>query len=173
MPTDKRDKTIEFEAPSVAQWRDDAEIANAGTQGWNPLAHLEDLLHRNIPGIRPFKIGHCTESDLPTWGSIGWVHLKREQFKVDNFNEAVGFGLGLSDETGVIKFNDNYIMIMPKDYRRRVQDKRNEIFEESLNRIAKKGKGQAVGYDEDEKALAQEVADEFSGLDEKQFRAGG
>ena len=167
----KSDKTIEFEAPSVAQWAEDSEISNAGTKGWNPLSHLEPLLHRNIPGLRPYRIGHCSESDIPTWRAIGWVHLQRDQFKVENFNEAVGLGLGLSDDTGVIKFNDNYIMIMKTSYRKRVESRRHEVFEESLDR-SKKGQGQTAGFDGEDQELAQEIVDARSGLEEKTFRAG-
>jgi len=170
MPTDKRDKTIEFEAPSVAQWREDSEISNAGTKGWNPLSHLQGLLHRNIPGLRPFKVGHCSEADLPTWRTIGWVHMRRDHFKIENFNEAIGLGLGLSDETGVIMYNDNYIMIMPLDYRKRVIDHRNASFEEMYERTGKKHKGQVGASPADANASElQEIADAASGLEEESF----
>ena len=34
------------------------------------------------------------------------------------------------DDGGVIRYNDNYLMIQPKDFRKRVIDARNESFEE-------------------------------------------
>ena len=98
--------------------------------------------------------------------------MRRDHFKVENFNEAIGLGLGLSDDTGVIKYNNNFIMIMKKSYRERVEAKRNATFEDSLKR-SKKTRGQAIGFDGEEAALAQEIANERSGLDEQTFRAGG
>lgn len=165
-----RDTTIDFEAPSVAQWREDSEIANAGTKGWNPLQNLEALLHKNIPGLRPFKIGFCSDTDLPTWKTIGWVHMRRDHFKVENFNEAVGLGMSLQDDTGVIRHNDNYLMMMPKDYRKRVQAHRNEVFEEQIERT-KRAAGHVDPQDPNAEEL-RELAKKASEFKEEQFRVG-
>ncbi len=62
-------------------------------------------------------------------------------------------------------------MIMKKTYRKRVEAKRHEVFEESLTR-SKKGKGQVAGFDGEDAELAQEITDAASGLEEKTFRAG-
>lgn len=116
--------------PTTSDWEKYEEVINAGTQGWNPLQRLPVLLHKEYEWMRKFKIGFCSESDLAHWGTIGWEHLKTEYFKIENFNNAIALRFGLTDHGGLIKYNENYLMIQPIDFNKRVQDARNQSFEE-------------------------------------------
>ena len=161
--------TIKFKGPSVEDWRKKDIISSAGTKGWNPLHDLPELLWEAIPDLQQFIIGHCSEDDIPTWKTIGWVHMRRDHFEVDNFNEAIGLGLGLDDSSGVIKFRDNFLMIMPKDYRKRVTDKRNEVFEDSYERMSRQVGTIVDRNDPDGEALLEDAEKFDYGLKEETF----
>ena len=164
--------TIKANLPSVDDWLKEDLISSAGTKGWNPLKDLPRLLWKNIPDLRQFKIGFCDESDIPIWKTIGWVHMRRDHFEVENFNQAIGLGLGLDDTAGIIKHGTNYLMIMPKEYRKRVQAKRDEIFEESYQRMSEKT-GTIVDRNDPQSEEMLEDAEQFDyGLKEEQFSAG-
>ena len=155
--------------PSVDDWRKEDIISSAGTKGWNPLKDLPELLWDNIPDLMKFEIGFCSETDIPLFKTIGWVHMRRDHFEVDNFNQAIGLGLGLDDSSGVIKFRDNFLMIMPKDYRERVKNMRNIVFEESYERMSR-ATGTIVDRNDPEGEALLEDAKQFDyGLKEEQF----
>lgn len=116
--------------PSTSDWQKYEEVLNAGTQGWNPLQRLPVLLEKEYSWMRKFNLGFCSKGDLTHWRSLGWEHLKTEYFDIDNFNNAIALRFGLVDDGGVIKYNDNYLMIQPKDFRKRVQQARNDAYED-------------------------------------------
>jgi len=116
--------------PKTSDWEKYEEVINAGTQGWNPLQRLPKLLEKEYKWMRDFNVGFCSEADLSHWRSIGWEHLKTEHFNIDNFNNAIALRFGLTDDAGLIKYNDNWLMIQPKDFRERVLKARNDSFEE-------------------------------------------
>lgn len=112
--------------PSVKDWEKDEAILASGTKGFNVLTELPRLLSKHYPWLQDFRIGFCDKNQLQHWGSIGWAFLRTEHFEIDNFNQAVGLRFGLVDDGGNIKFRDNYLMIMPKDFRKRQINMRNE-----------------------------------------------
>jgi hypothetical protein len=116
--------------PSTSDWKKYEEVINAGVQGWNPLQRLPVLLEKEYPWMRKFNVGFCSESDLSHWRTLGWEHLRTEHFDIDNFNAAIALRFGLTDDGGVIKYNNNWLMIQPKDFRKRVIQSRNDAFED-------------------------------------------
>lgn len=126
--------------PSTSDWKKYEEVLNAGTNGWNPLQRLPVLLEEAYPWMRKFNVGFCSETDLAHWRSLGWEHLKHEYFEIDNFNNAIALRFGLTDDGGVIKYNDNWLMIQPKDFRKRVIKARNDAYEEMYaNSVTQQG----------------------------------
>ena len=163
--------TIKANFPSPETWRQRPEISNAGTKGWNPLKYLPEMLWQEIPDLRKFKIGFCSKDEVSLWKSIGWIHMQRQHFEVENFNEAIGIGLGLQDESGVIKFRENYLMIIPKDYHREITELRNNIFEESYERMSR-ATGTYVDRDDPQADDMEKEAQRSGmyGLEEESFR---
>ena len=117
--------------PKITDWSD--EVYNAGTRGsFNPLFHLERELHRVIPDLRPYVINLCSEEDLNQNTQMGWVHMDTGHFDyetVDDFNKAVGLRFGMRvDPHGHITVGGNYIMLMPKSYREKIEQKRKDAY---------------------------------------------
>lgn len=119
--------------PKTSDWLADDAILASGTRGLNMLTEIPRLLHKHYPWTNEFEIGFCDKSDLPTWLSQGWRWLKTEHFDIDNYNEAVGLRFGFGEDGGNIKWRENYLMIMPKDVRRRQIDARNEHSEQTFH----------------------------------------
>jgi hypothetical protein len=123
--------------PKVTDWSD--EVYNAGTRGaFNPLRDLEKELHRTIPDLRPYIIMLCSEEDLNSATQMGWKHMDSGHFDaetVDDFNRKVGLRFGMTlDVHSHIKIGGNYIMLMPKTYREKVNEKRHEALLEQRHR---------------------------------------
>ena len=114
--------------PKASDWKKYDELLDAGTKGWNPLSRVPQLLEENFDWAREFTFGFFSEEDVPEAGTYGWVHLRPEHFDVENFNEAVGTRFGLTDAAGVIKWRHNYLMMMPKDFRRRQMGNRHDAY---------------------------------------------
>jgi len=118
--------------PSRADWQKHSELLNAGIKGWNALQRLPKILTAEIPWMKDFKIGFCSEDDLAEWTSQGWRPLMTKDFGDEGFktfNESIGLRFNLSDAAGMVKFRQNIIMIMEKDYREKLENLRNEEFE--------------------------------------------
>jgi len=115
--------------PKVTDWSD--EVYNAGTRGaFNALRDLEKELHRTIEDLRPYNIGLFSESDVNEVSQMGWVHMKIEHFEYADFNRAVGLRYGMRDDGGGnIMVGENYVMMMPKNYRERVLSERKRVRE--------------------------------------------
>jgi len=118
--------------PRLNQWSD--KVYQAGTTGgFNVLRDLEKELQRAIPDLKAYNIGLFVEDDLKNVMPIGWVymdygHLDYET--VESFNNAVGLRYGIViDPSGHLKIGDNFIMIMPKDYREKVKAERKRAFD--------------------------------------------
>ena len=112
--------------PSVSEWESDPSILASGTRGFNMLTEIPRLLRKHYSWLGDFEIGFCDKDDLPGWLASGWRWLKTEHFDIDNYNQAVGLRFGFSDDGGNIKWRENYLMIMPKDVRKRQVAIRNE-----------------------------------------------
>lgn len=107
---------------SVNDWRMDEDIANAPTRGYSPQIELPKSLRKAYPELNDFEIGFTDKDPLPQWYGIGWRHLDGHMFPdIESFSRAVGtrFGVVL-DAEGHVRQGTNYIMIMPRQYRERV-----------------------------------------------------
>jgi hypothetical protein len=115
--------------PKVEDWPD--EVYNAGTRGaFNLLRDLEKVLHKAIPDLREYNLGIIAEDDIKNVAPMGWVHMKEEHFDYADFNQAVGLRYGLQvDASGNIKAGECFIMMMPKNYRKRVLAERSRARE--------------------------------------------
>jgi hypothetical protein len=122
--------------PKTSDWKKYDEVINAGNQGWNPLQRLPVLLEKEYAWMREFNVGFCSETDLAHWRTVGWEHLKTEHFKIDNFNDAIALRFGLTEDAGLIKYNDNWLMIQPKEFRKKVIKARNDSFEDQFAQSA-------------------------------------
>ena len=118
--------------PKLNQWSD--KVYQAGTTGgFNILRDLERELQQAIPDLKAYNIGLFVEDDLKNVMPIGWVymdygHLDYET--VESFNNAIGLRYGIViDSSGHLKVGDNYIMIMPKDYREKVKAERKRAYD--------------------------------------------
>ena len=112
--------------PSASDWAKYDELLSAGTRGWNPLTRLPELLRNEYVWMGEFEFGFFSEEDIPERLTQGWVFLDTSHFDASKLNEVVGIRFGLTDTDGHIKFRDNYIMIQPKDFRKKLVRRRNE-----------------------------------------------
>ena len=115
--------------PKAADWKNHAAIRNAGIRGFNALQELPKLMSEEIDWMAEFQLGFFSEADVSERSTMGWVPLRAEHFDVSEFNSAIGLKFGLTDTDGIVRYNDNVLMIMPKEFRRRLVNKRNEEFE--------------------------------------------
>lgn len=113
--------------PKVNEWPE--QVYQAGTVGgFNILRDMEKALHHAIPDLRPYNIGFFVETDLKSVMPMGWIHMDYGHLDFetkDDFNRAIGLRYGLTiDANGHLKVGDNFIMIMPKNYRERIIEER-------------------------------------------------
>lgn len=157
--------------PNVADWKKYDELLDAGTKGWNPLARLPELLNREFAWTKEFTFGFFSEDDLTIAGSKGWVHVRPEHFDIDSWNNVVGLRFALVDNGGVLKFRDNYLMMMPKDYRKRQIAVQNQAHEDAIAESARN-----AGYahpDDPEYGKMMRAAQDLSSGEVYQVRADG
>lgn len=107
--------------PKASDWNKHAEILNAGLKGFNALTKIPEFMKKEIPELRRFKFGFASDNEVPEWHSMGWVHLETHMFDVEEWNKSIGLRFGLTAVDGLIKYRENYIMIMDKDYRKRLE----------------------------------------------------
>lgn len=118
--------------PSRADWQKHSELLNAGLKGWNVLQRLPKILQEEIHWMKDFQIGFFSEEDIPEMTSLGWRPLMTKDFGEEgfkNFNESVGLRFNLSDAAGMVRFRNNILMIMDRDYREKLQARRHEEYE--------------------------------------------
>lgn len=123
--------------PSRADWQKHHELLNAGIKGWNALQRLPKILKEEIPWMKDFEIGFFSESDMAEMISIGWRPLLTKDFGEEgfkNFNEAIGLRFNLSDAAGMVKYRENVLMIMDRDYRKELVKARDQAFEETYKK---------------------------------------
>lgn len=119
-------------------WGD--EVFNAGTRGsFNPIRDLEKTLQRAIPELKAYNIMLCSEGDLNSATSMGWVFMDQADFgykTIDDFNGAIGLKFGMQpDPSGHIKIGSNYILYMSKDYREKIKARRKEAYDDTQSRL--------------------------------------
>ena len=121
-----------IEKLTAAYWNSKNEILEAATQGWNPLMRLPKLLQEAYPELKKVTFGFFHESDLPEVSSLGWEHMTRNEFDVDEFKKsALPARYGLTDDgSGLLKHGDNYLMFMGKNFRKKLVAARNQYHEE-------------------------------------------
>lgn len=151
--------------PKTSDWSD--KVYNAGTRGaFNPLRDLERELHQAIPDLRLYKIGLFSQDDLKNVMTMGWRHMDYghlDYSTVDDFNKAVGLRYGLVvDAHGHIMIGGNYVLIMPKDYRKKVEAERAHALNEQRKRA-----NQASAYAHPSDPRAKEMRDAALELSEK------
>lgn len=121
--------------PSPSDWKRHESVLKAGIKGFNVLKELPRLLKKEYSWLNEYLLGFYIDDDVPDRRSLGWEHLRREHFDIENFNTAIGLGHGLTDDgAGNLKYRDNYIMIMPKWFRKEMLDLRHEASEEKMAR---------------------------------------
>lgn len=112
----------------VSEWRTDEAIVNAPTRGYNPHEEIPKILWKKYPELRDYVFGFCTSDKIPEWFGIGWRYLDTNWFPdVESFSAAIGTLLGvMADASGHIKEKENFIMVMPKKLRDRIDKKISE-----------------------------------------------
>ena len=123
MPTEKL---------TAAYWNKKNEIIEAATKGWNPLQRLPVLLKEAYPELKNVEFGFFVEADLPEMHSQGWELFTKEFFDADELNKSVlPARYGLTDDgSGALKWRDNFLMVMGKNFRERLLDARNDHSED-------------------------------------------
>lgn len=105
-----------FIGPKQSDWSERAYSASVG--GFNLLRDFEPEMHRVYPETRKYKFGFYSESGVPERSTYGWVHLKGSMWDVEDFNGVVGLRFGVTvDASDNVKHGENFIMIMPRQYR--------------------------------------------------------
>jgi hypothetical protein len=115
-------------------WKSKDEIINAAVHGWNPLQRLPSLLREAYPDLKGIDFGFFSESDLPEMHSQGWELMGTDLFDPEQLNKVLPARFGLTTDSGSIKWRDNYLMIMGKDFRKRLRDARNRYSEDNYRK---------------------------------------
>lgn len=118
--------------PKLNQWSE--KVYQAGTTGgFNVLRDLEPELQQAIPELKAYNIGLFVEDDLKNVMPMGWVYMDRGHLDyetTEDFNNAIGLRYGIvADASSHLKIGDNFIMIMPKDYREKIKAERKRAYE--------------------------------------------
>jgi len=158
--------------PDVNDWLKHPSVSNVGTKGFNPNAEIPKLLRKEFPWARQFDFSFASKDDIPSAGAAGWIHLRKENFDPETFNQAVSLRFGIADEGGVLKSLNNYIMIRPLDESKRVMHEQHEQYEDR-HKINSLGAGMYTDKDDPEakrlrERLLEKGLDDI-GLKEEQF----
>ena len=112
-------------------WNKKEKIIQAATRGFNPLEDIPRLLKEAFPDLKAVKMGWCDEPELNAWHSMGWEHMPLDIFDPDEFNNSdIPARYGLTVDAGRVRWNKNYLMIMGKDFREKLEAARNARSEE-------------------------------------------
>lgn len=119
-------------------WNSKSEIIEAAAKGFNMMQDLPRLLQEAYPDLKSVTFGFCSKSDMPEWQAMGWKPCPTDLFDVAEFNSSdIPDRFGLVDVGGVIKWRDNYLMIMGKDFRADLQDaihrRSDEMYQRSVD----------------------------------------
>jgi len=121
--------------PKASDWKKHEELLRADTRGWNPQKRLPELLRKEYPWANDFAFGFIDKNNLAHARANGWEFLMTSAFDIESFNDAVGLRFGLTtDAAGHVMAGSNYVLIQPRDFKEKMQRKRNEEFEESFSK---------------------------------------
>ncbi len=115
--------------PQVSDWRRHEAILSSDRKGFNPLRDLYGILCAEYPWLSEWKLGFCVPDEVAEWRSQGWAFLEvshLSQEGLDNFNKAISLKFGMTSSDGHVKHRDNFLMIMPKEFRDKQVGSRNE-----------------------------------------------
>lgn len=113
--------------PTVEDWKKYDSILASGSKGFNGLVEIPKLLSKEYSWLQDFEFGFSTKEDIPIFVSRGWRFLEVSHLGgIDEFNAAISLPFGLSDDSGHVRWRGNYVMIMPKDFRKRQIKARND-----------------------------------------------
>jgi hypothetical protein len=105
--------------PKTSDWSE--KVYNAGAMGFNLLRDFEKEMHRVYPETQDFNFGYFSETDVNQVSTMGWKHMKGDMFDVEDWNSTVGLRFGLTrDASDNLRYGENYIMLMPRNYRETV-----------------------------------------------------
>lgn len=123
--------------PRASDWANHEEIIQANVVGFNPLMAFPKMIQKEFPDFRNFEFCFCSEDDLPDRRSKGWGFLEvahlQEGMETLNKNLALRFGLS-DDGAGHVRWRENWILIMPKKLREKVELARFQHSEEKFNK---------------------------------------
>jgi hypothetical protein len=115
-------------------WNSRSEIIEAAVKGFNPLIDLPRLIREAYPDFKNVEFGFFSESDVPEMKSYGWIFMTKEHFDVDSFNDSdIPSRFGLAEHGGSLKWRDNYMMIMGKDFREKLRTARHQKHEDQVD----------------------------------------
>lgn len=113
-------------------WNSKSEIIEAAVKGFDPIQQLPKMLKAAYPDFKQLDFGFCHDAAIPEWMSIGWMPMSPTDFDTDEFNKSdIPSRFGLSDVGGRIKYRENTLMAMGKDFRRQLQDARDGHHEDN------------------------------------------
>jgi len=118
-------------------WNSKKEIINAAARGFNMLQDLPALLKEAYPDLKGLEFGLFVKADLPERFAMGWELLNEDFFDVDEWNKsAIPARFGFVTVDGAIKWNDNYLMVMGKDFRKQllntIHERSDKMYQQSV-----------------------------------------
>ena len=127
--------------PNVDDWRKHEAILKSDRMGFNPLRDMYGMLVAEYPWLSDWKLGFCSKTDVPEWRSEGWVFLEVADLgdeQMESFNEATSLRFGLTSSDGHVRWRDNYLMIMPTEFRKKQVAARSERSERQFRQSQSK-----------------------------------
>jgi len=124
--------------PSPKDWesKDKQELLQTATGGWNPMERLPQMLRKYCDWAKPLTFGFFSGEDVYEARSLGWEHVQTSFFEgMDDYNQLVGTPFGLIDAGGVIKWRDNFLMMMSLDFREKEMRHRDEAYNDQMSKI--------------------------------------
>ena len=103
------------------QWNPDQGVVLPGNRGFNFLTQIPKTFKLLFPQLNAFEMGFFIEADLPTRLSGRWERLNlKEHFSDEKeAKELIRRRIGCTiDEDGFLRYQDNYVCVMGKDYRK-------------------------------------------------------
>jgi hypothetical protein len=107
-------------------WEKKDELIQAAVRGWNPIQRIPVLLREAYADLKGIDFGFFVEADIPERMSMGWEFLSKDMFDADELNSVLPARYGIEEVGGRFKWQNNYLMIMGKDFRKRLIAARNQ-----------------------------------------------
>ena len=126
--------------PSPKDWesKDKQELLNTSVRGWNTLENLPRMLQKYCDWAKPLVFGFFTGEDVYEARANGWEHVQTGFFEgMDEYNKLVSTPFGLIDDGGVVKWKDNYLMMMSKDFREDEMAAKHAAYEKEMSQVLK------------------------------------